>query len=64
MAFMRQMDKDRNGRLSAKEIMTGFDSLKLGLTQIQVAELVNRMDVDGDGEYVVHCNTVPSVYHI
>ena len=47
------MDKDRNGSLSTEELRSGFVALKLNLNPVQLEELIDRMDIDGDGEYVL-----------
>ena len=47
-----QMDKDRDGFITDEEVTHAVDVLGLQLNRVQVSELMNRMDLDGDGTYV------------
>ena len=45
-----QMDRNRDGTITAEEISHSVNLLKIRLDDVQMAELINRMDLDGDGE--------------
>ncbi|CAM9511324.1 unnamed protein product, partial [Ectocarpus sp. 13 AM-2016] len=47
---IRQMDTDRDGVVSTAEFRAAIVSMKLGLTDRQVENLIHSIDVDNDGE--------------
>jgi Ca2+-binding EF-hand superfamily protein len=48
------MDKNRDGTITPEEIAHSVITMKINLNDIQMAELLNRMDYDGDGTFA-HC---------
>ena len=54
---MHQRAQDRDGTITPVELHHAVDVLKLRLNDIQMVELLNRMDLDGDGviEYAELC---------
>jgi hypothetical protein len=47
------MDKNRDGTITPEEIAHAVETMKINMNDIQMAELLNRMDYDGDGTFVV-----------
>lgn len=45
-----EMDKDRSGTVTREEVEHAIDALDLDLNEEQTEELMDRMDLDGDGE--------------
>ncbi len=45
------MDKDRDGTITEAEIVHAITQLDLPLNSVQLEELIDRMDLDGDGMY-------------
>eukprot|EP00730_Choanoeca_flexa_P007875 TRINITY_DN12406_c0_g2_i1.p1 TRINITY_DN12406_c0_g2~~TRINITY_DN12406_c0_g2_i1.p1 ORF type:complete len:730 (+),score=100.90 TRINITY_DN12406_c0_g2_i1:1538-3727(+) len=52
--FFKQMDKDSNGIITANEIDMACEELDIPLNQIQMDELMFRLDLDGDGVIDYH----------
>ena len=46
------MDKDRDGTITEDEIQHAVKTIGLKLNDTQMLELMNRMDLDGDGVFV------------
>eukprot|EP00051_Salpingoeca_urceolata_P014000 m.177370 g.177370 ORF g.177370 m.177370 type:complete len:735 (+) comp17963_c1_seq2:410-2614(+) len=44
------MDKNRDGTITEEEIIHAIDEFDLDLNEVQLEALIERMDVDGDGE--------------
>lgn len=42
-------DKDNDGCITSKELMTVMNGLRLQITEQEIADLINNVDVDGSG---------------
>ena len=49
-AVFEKFDRDDSGRVSKKEFSRGLAKLGLDLSEVEARRLVNRFDVDGDGQ--------------
>ena len=57
------MDKDRDGTITEDEIQHAVKTIGLKLNDTQMLELMNRMDLDGDGVSVRCMFDSPLISH-
>ena len=57
------MDKDRDGTITEDEIQHAVKTIGLKLNDTQMLELMNRMDLDGDGVLVRCMFDYPLISH-
>jgi len=50
-------DKDNDGCITSKELMTVMNGLRLQITEQEIADLINNVDVDGlcHLQTLLHC---------